>query len=123
MNWRDLVLGGAGVLGAAVAIFHGVITQQLMVRPVEAVYGSGVMRRIVPGLLQFSTYNWFLGGLALVAAAAGLAPGGRLAIAVLVGSSYLFGALGNLWATRARHPGGWLYAAAVAMIAVGAYRP
>jgi hypothetical protein len=78
---------------------------------------------MVPLLLHFTTFNWFLGGFALVAAAAGFAPGARLAIAALVGSSYLFGALGNLWATRARHPGGWLYAAALVLIVVGAYSP
>lgn len=127
MDWHDIALGGAGVLGASVAILHGVLTQRLMIRPLEAVYADdrripGPIRKVVPLLLHFSTFNWFLGGLALIAAT-GLAPGARLAIAVLVGASYLFGALGNLWATRFRHPGGWLYAAAVAMIALGAWKP
>ena len=127
MDWHDIALGGAGALGASVAILHGVLTQRLMIRPLEVVYAgdqriSGTIRKVVPLLLHFSTFNWFLGGLALIAAT-GLAPGARLAVAALVGSSYLFGAAGNLWATRFRHPGGWLYAAAFAMIVLGAWKP
>jgi hypothetical protein len=75
--------------------------------------------RIVPGLLQFSTFNWFLGGLALIAAAIWFEQGARLATGLLVGSSYLYGALGNLWATRGRHFGWMLYAVAIVLIAVG----
>ena len=58
-------------------------------------------------LLHFSTVAWFLGGLALIAAAAWLEPGARLATSLCVGGLYLFGALANLWATRGRHPG-WM---------------
>jgi hypothetical protein len=32
---------------------------------------------------------------------------------------YLFGALGNLWATRGRHPGWMLMAAALILIVIG----
>jgi len=35
----------------------------------------------------------------------------------LVGSTFLFGALGNLWATRGQHPGWMLMAAALILIA------
>jgi hypothetical protein len=38
---------------------------------------------------------------------------------LLVGSSYLYGALGNLWATRGRHFGWMLYAVALILIAAG----
>jgi hypothetical protein len=38
----------------------------------------------------------------------------------LVGSSYLFGAVGNLWATRARYLGWMLYAVALGLIIYGA---
>jgi hypothetical protein len=75
--------------------------------------------KLTPGLLHFSTFNWFVGGLALIAAANGFPPGGRLATGLMVGTSYLYGALGNLWATRGRHPGWVLYAAAVALIVCG----
>ncbi len=126
MDWRDAALGAAGMIGSSVAVVHGVLTQRLMVRPFEALAGKRIgapIRRLVPLLLQFSTFNWFLGGLALIAAACGFAPGARLAICLLVGSSYLFGALGNLWATRGRHPGWALYAVALMLIVLGAGKP
>jgi len=43
----------------------------------------------------------------------------KLATGLLVGSSYLFGAVGNLWASRGRHPGWALYALALGLIAYG----
>jgi hypothetical protein len=125
MNWQDAALDMAGVIGSCVAVVHGILVQRHMVRPIEAFFladrGMGAsIRRLVPGLLHFTTFNWLLGGLALIAAANGFAPNARLATALLVGSSYLYGALGNLWATRGRHPGWVLYAAALVLIVYGA---
>jgi len=124
MNWQDAALAMAGIIGSCVAVVHGVLTQRLMVRPLEAILLSdrrtvATIRRLVPVLLQFSTFNWFLGGLALIAAAIWFEQGAKLATGLLVGSSYLFGALGNLWATRGRHPGWMLYAVALILIVFG----
>lgn len=122
MIWRDAALELAGVIGCVTAVVHGVLVQRLMVAPIAAAADrrmAGPARRLVPPLLQFSTYNWFLGGLALIAAALWLGPQARLATGVLVGSSYLFGAAGNLWGTRGRHPGWMLLAAALMLIAFG----
>jgi hypothetical protein len=47
----------------------------------------------------------------------------RLATGLLVGSSYLFGAVGNLWATRGRHPGWVLYTIALILIVYGIGKP
>jgi hypothetical protein len=77
----------------------------------------GPVGKLVPALLQFSTFAWFLGGVALVAAAGWMDGAGRVAISLFVGALFLFGAAGNLWATRGRHPGGLLMAAAVVLIA------
>jgi len=74
-------------------------------------------------LLQFSTFNWFLGGLALIVAANAFNQEAKLATGLLVGSSYLFGALGNLWATRGRHPGWMAYALALVLIVYGVGGP
>jgi hypothetical protein len=123
MNLDDGALAAAGVVGSGVAVVHGVLTQRLMVAPFARLTDGRFaepIRRLVPALLHFSTFNWFFGGLALIAAAVSFGPEAKLATAVLVGSSYLFGALGNLWGTRARHPGWALYAVAVALIAFGA---
>ena len=124
MTWQDAALGLAGVIGSGVAVVHGILVERLMVRPFEPLLlqdkrMTASVRRIVPGLLHFSTFNWFLGGLALIAAAIWFEQDARLATGLLVGSSYLYGALGNLWATRGRHPGWVLYVVALVLIAFG----
>ena len=124
MDWQDAALALAGVIGSGTAVVHGVLTQRLMVRPIEAALGpdrriSTPIRRLVPVLLHFSTVAWFLGGLALIAAAIWLDRDARLATALCVGSLYLFGALANFWATRGRHPGGMLMSAALVLIVLG----
>jgi hypothetical protein len=124
MNWQNAALGLAGVIGSGTAVVHGILTQRFMVRPIEALFLShgrisAPVRRLLPGLLHFSTFNWFLGGLALIAAALWFDQDARLATGLLVGSSYLYGALGNLWGTRGQHPGWMLMAAALILIAFG----
>ena len=113
----------AGLIGAATAIFHGIVTQRLMVRPIgrrlaDAAGVSSTIRRIVPPLLHYSTYSWLVGGIVLVIAANVAAAETRLWIALLVGSMFLYAAIANAWATRGRHPGWLLMALAVALIAV-----
>ncbi len=124
MNWQNAALGLAGVIGSGTAVVHGILTQRLMVRPIEALFladkrTSAPIRRLVPLLLHFSTIVWFLGGLALIAAALWFDRDARLATGLFVGSTYLFGTLGNLWGTRGRHPGWMLMAAALILIAFG----
>ena len=124
MTWQNAALAMAGVIGSFVAVVHGILTQRLMVRPFERLSaGDGQVaapiRRLVPALLQFSTFNWFLGGLALIAAALWFGPDARLMAGLLVGSSYLFAAVGNFWGTRGRHPGWMLMAVAVILIVLG----
>ena len=124
MNWHDVALGMAGVIGCAVAVIHGVLVQRLMVRPLAVSLLAdkriaAPVRKLVPPLLHFSTFSWFLGGFALIAAAAWLDHEARLAAGLFVGALYLFGALGNFWATRGRHPGWMLLAAALVLIVLG----
>jgi hypothetical protein len=52
------------------------------------------------------TVSWFLGGLALVAAAIWLKGDARLATGLFVGSLYVLAALGNLWGDA--RPSSWL---------------
>jgi hypothetical protein len=124
MNWQNAALATAGVIGSGVAVVHGILVQRLMVKPFEEFaladgrIGASI-RRLVPLLLHFSTITWFLGGLALIAAARWLEGEVRLATGIFVGSLYLFGALGNLWGTRGLHPGWMLMAAALVLIAFG----
>ena len=124
MTWQEAALGLAGVIGMGVAVIHGVLVQRLMVKPLNALSLADdrmfpAVRRLTTPLLQFSTFNWFIGGRALIAAASGFEQDVRLATGLLVGSSYLFGAVCNLWATRRLHPGWILYTVALGLIAFG----
>jgi len=126
MDWHDGALALAGIIGSGVAVIHGVIVQRRMVEPIQGFTTKQMprsLRQLVPGLLHFSTFNWFVGGLALLACAFA---GGReagLAVGVLVGSSYLYGAIGNCWASRGRHIGWALYVVAVGLIGYSQARP
>jgi len=126
--WQNVALAMAGIIGACVAVLHGIRVQRFMVRPFEefALADKRIAertRRLVPLLLHFSTIAWFLGGLVLVAAANWFQQDARLASGLFVGSTYLFGAVVNLWATRGPHPGWMLMVAALVLILLGANKP
>jgi hypothetical protein len=128
MNWQNVALGMAGVIGSCVAVVHGVLVQRLLVRPFEnSLFANrrihAPIRRLVPLLLHFSTVSWFFGGLALIAAANWFGQDARLATGMFVGCLYLYGAIGNLWGTRSLHPGWILMAVALILIAVGISNP
>jgi len=124
IDWHAAALALAGLIGAGVAVVHGVLTQRLMVRPFnQAVRSSDVVHRLVPMLLHMSTIVWFVGGVMLIAAAFWFTPGAKLAAGLFVGSLFLYGALGNFWGTRGRHPGWVGMAAALALIAFSLIRP
>ncbi len=121
MDLHDMALIAAGTIGSGVAVVHGVLTQRFIARPLVRMAGKEKMPasiiKMVPALLHFSTLIWLLGGLALIAAALWFGQAARLATVVFVGGSYVFGTLGNLWATRGRHPGWMLLGVAVVLIA------
>ncbi len=119
-SWAFVV---AGCIGASVALLHGVLMQRLMVVPILA--GSNypeTTRRLLPVLLQFSTFCWFLGGIALIATPVFPDRSSVLTTALVVASFYLFGAVGNFWGTRGRHPGWALLTVCIALIAWGSWR-
>ena len=120
---QHIALTLAGLIGGATAMFHGIVTQRLMVNPIDrrlAEYAgvSPTIRRIVPPLLHYSTYSWLVGGIALVIAANIAGAETRLWVGLLVGAKFLYAAVANAWATRGRHPGWMLMAVAVALIAI-----
>jgi hypothetical protein len=128
MIWQDACLALAGLVGGGTAVVHGVLIQRRVIRPYEAFLAAAprtplAIRRITPLLMQFSTFAWLLGGLALIAAARWFDPQARLVTGLLVGSFYLFAALGNCWATSGRHPGWMLMTAALVLIAAGLTSP
>ncbi|UTP37806.1 hypothetical protein M9M90_11180 [Phenylobacterium sp. LH3H17] len=125
MDWQDVALGAAGLIGSGVAVFHGVLTQRLMVVPLEETSDrrlSAPIRRLVPVLLHLSTVSWFVGGLALIAAF-WFSAEARLVTGIFVGGLYLYGAIGNFWGTRGRHPGWMLLAVALVLMVAGLMSP
>jgi len=117
----DWAFVAAGIIGCIVAVIHGVLLQKLMIRPIlNGAKLAETSRRLVPLLLHFSTIFWFLGGLALIIVPSFADAPTMLATAVFVGALYGFGAIGNFWGTRGKHPGWMLLAVAVALIAYAA---
>lgn len=120
MSKVDWVFILAGSLGCIVAVVHGVILQKKMVTPIltEMKFAES-LRLLIPLLLHFSTVFWFLGGIALIATPFYPNEYIVLTTAIFVGLLFSFGAIGNFWGTRGRHPGWMLLAASVALIAYG----
>jgi hypothetical protein len=126
LDWHDAALILAGVIGTCVAVVHGVLVQRLMVGPLGRVTfpdrrSAATIKRLAPMLLHFSTICWFLGGLVLMAAAIWFEPQVRFTTALFVGCFFLYGAVGNFWGTRGRHPGWMLMTVAVMLIAAGVW--
>jgi hypothetical protein len=118
---QDIALAAAGLIGAVTAVIHGVIVQKMMVRPIEATMARDAavlpsIRRLVSILLHFSTACWLVGGLALIAAAAWAGEDLKRWVGVFAGGLFLYGVVGNFMATRGRHPGWMLMAAAIGLI-------
>ena len=117
---NDTLLIIAGLIGTIVAIFHGVLMQKLMIRPLlQSSYGQAIptaSKRLIPLLLHFSTLFWFIGGVSLMLAPFIFSQSERWFACIVVGSFYIFGALGNLWGTQGRHPGWVLLTIAVLLI-------
>ncbi len=121
MSTTDWVFIAAGSLGCIVAVVHGLILQKKMVAPIlTEMKLAESLRRLIPLLLHFSTVFWFLGGMALIATPVYPNEYVVLTTAAFVGLLFGFGAVGNFWGTRGRHPGWMLLAAAVGLIIYGA---
>jgi hypothetical protein len=126
MDVHQIALIAAGAIGSGVAIIHGVLTQRLMIGPIlelRTPQFSSRIRVLIATLLHFSTFNWLLGGVMLAMAALSFDHQGKLATGILVASSYAFGAVGNLWATRGWHPGWILYGITLVLILYGLWEP
>lgn len=128
VQMQDVALVLAGVIGSVVAVIHGVLVRRKMAAPLSPILSDPnkfppTIARLTPLLLDFSGYNWLVGGLALIAAPYVLETEAIVAVSVLVGSSYLFASIGNCWGTWGRHPGWVLYAIATMLVIFGAWRP
>jgi hypothetical protein len=124
MSYQDVAIGLAGVIGLVTAIIHGYLTERFLSRPIGQILAAegstaAPIRKLVPVLFHYSTTTWFVGGVALVVASIWSEPQTQLTLAAAVGATYLYGAIGNMWATGGRHPGWMLLAASVILILFG----
>lgn len=121
MVWNDLALVAAGALGMLTAGVHGIAMQRHIVVPLKGLLKAGVElrgagKRLVVPLLHVSTLAWFVGGALLIWAGLRAQHETQVIISATVGTLYLQAAVVNAWATRGRHPGWMVMAAAVALI-------
>ncbi|MDO3680831.1 hypothetical protein [Paenibacillus ehimensis] len=124
MDWNSIALMTAGVIGGGTAVAHGILMQRLIIKPIEAVFVadgriSAQLQKLVTLLLQFTTFNWLLSGLTLIAAAIWFGQDARLATGLLAGSSFLYGSIISLWVMRRPHPSWILMAVALILTVLG----
>lgn len=119
-----LIMAG-GLLGALVGIFHGYLLQKLFInklipdlkeQPVR--YAPSIVALLGP-LLHFSTITWIFGGMAIALSPFFFSESVALTIAIIIGISYLIGAVGNLIGTKGKHPGWIMLAIALGLIVAG----
>lgn len=114
---RDLSLQASGVLVILLAVIHSYLGQARVIGP--AATTRPAIRRLLQAVWQAGAAHWALGGLAFVVAPDVMGPEARLWLVAVMGAGYALAALGNLWAMRGRHPGGWLLGLAVALALAG----
>jgi len=124
LNLPDVALIAAGAIGCAVAVIHAVLVHRFIAAPVSRLMATEQRFprrtiRMVASLLQFSTFAWVLGGLALIYVAVFGGVQARWTAGLLTAALYLYGAVGNAWASRGRHPGWILMVIATLLIGYG----
>ncbi|MEM9622157.1 MAG: hypothetical protein AAF993_10940 [Pseudomonadota bacterium] len=115
---NEVMLTTAGVLGMLIALVHGYLGETQVVRHAQAATESG--QRVLHAIMFLSAVYWFVGGLVLALAPAYLDAGTTSVVAYTVAAIFAGGALGNLWATRGKHFGWLLLAAATGLAVAGA---
>ncbi|MDY0943889.1 hypothetical protein [Priestia megaterium] len=124
MDWQSIALTVAGAIGGGTAVVHGMLMQRLIIKPIEAAFVadgriSAPLQRLVTLLLHFTTLNWLLSGLTLIAVAIWFKQDVRLVTGLFAGSSFLYGAIISLWVMRRLHPSWILMAVAFILIVLG----
>jgi len=101
----NLFLYIAGALTLAIAIIHGYLGATKVVGPSTAPNPS--TKRILHAIMFLSAVYWFFGGLVLLATPVLFEGVGRQGATYVVTAMLISGALGNMWATRGKHFGGY----------------
>ncbi|MBD5797089.1 hypothetical protein BHU24_22250 [Bacillus pseudomycoides] len=124
MDWYSIALMAAGVIGGSTAIVHGILMKRLIIRPIEAVFMadeqiSASIQKIVRLLLHFTTFNWLISGLTLIAVAIWFNQDAKLVTGLFAGSSFLYGAIISFWVMHRPHPSWILFSVACLLIVLG----
>lgn len=127
MDWHDIALMAAGVIGGGITLAHGILVQRLFVRRIGALFAAdgqvpAPTQRLVPLLLHFTTFAWLLGSLVLIAASIWFDRDAKLVTGLFAGSSFLYGCLGAAWGVRRFHISWAGMAVAVILTVLGLWR-
>ena len=95
----------AGTLTLFISVVHGYLGATKVVGPSTA--PSASTKRILHAIMFLSAVYWFVGGVALLAAPHLVEGNVRQWVVYAVAAMLLTGAIGNIWATRAKHFGGY----------------
>jgi hypothetical protein len=115
---RDLLLQGAGVLGLAVAVVHGVLGETHVFA--RATIEPPALRLLLRLVWQASAIAWAAMAVLLLATPSLITGQGRLLIVCAAVAVFGSGAVGNAWASKGRHSGWMLLAAAAGLAIAGA---
>ncbi len=123
MELHSTALLAAGAIGGGTAVVHGILLQRLVIPKIDTLLAaaapSAPLQRLVSLLLHFTTFNWLLSGVALIAAVIWFGREAQLAASFFAGSSFLYGALCALWGVRRLHPSWILMSVAVVLVVWG----
>ena len=114
----DISLYLAGGLTMAIAIVHGLIGAAKVVGPSTAPTASA--KRILHAIMFLSAVYWFVGGAVLAVTPHLFTGETRTWIVYVIAAMLVAGALGNMWATRAKHFGGYFLLLVSGLAWVGA---
>ena len=110
----DLAIRIAGVLAMLAAMGHGYLGDKALAKvKIEPDNQKSFTR----WCYQFGSFSWLVGGIVFLIAPDLLSGSERNILIVTFAPIYLFGALVNLWFTKARHPG-WVMLLTVVVLSI-----
>ena len=114
----NIFLYVAGTFTILISAAHGVLGATQVVGPSTA--PSNAAKRILHAIMFLSAVYWCVGGAVLLAAPHLFEGDVRRWVVYIVAAMLLTGALGNMWATRAKHFGGYFLLVVTGLAIAGA---
>ncbi|MEM7284064.1 MAG: hypothetical protein AAF438_20860 [Pseudomonadota bacterium] len=113
----DTLLYASGALGVLISLVHGYLGETKVVVPSEAPNPSA--KRVLHAIMVLSAVYWFAAAVLLLVTPEFVSVSARPYVVYGVAAVFLSGSVGNLWATRGRHPGWALLAIAAGLAVAG----